>query len=162
MNMRDESRQKKILPVDLFLEGRPCLVVGGGTIAVRKVGHLLDSGAKVTVVSPALCPEIDAWRKARRLRQISRVFKVSDVKGNVLVFAATDDNAVNLRILKACRRARILCCSVDAHWDKGDFLTPAIIRHPQVTVAVSTGGQSCKRARRVKEKLATFLAAQDL
>lgn len=160
--MRDESRQKKILPVDLFVEGKPCLVVGGGAIAVRKVGHLLDSGAKVTVVSPSLCPAIDDWRKARRLRQLPRVFRASDVKGSVLVFAATDDTAVNLRVLKACRRARILCCSVDAHWDKGDFLTPAIIRHPKVTVAVSTGGQSCKRARLVKEQVSAFLADQEL
>lgn len=155
--MRDESRVRKILPVNLLLEGRPCLVVGGGNVAARKAGHLLDAGARVAVVSPAVEERIAGWAKQRRLRHVARAFRVSDVRGKFLVFAATDDATVNRRVLAACRKREILCNAADANWTRGDFVTPAITRTAGLVVTVSTGGRSCKTARIVKDKLAQVI-----
>jgi siroheme synthase-like protein len=145
---------RKIMPVDLLLEDRPCLVVGGGAVAARKVGHLLAAGARVTVVSAESCAAIEEWKRAGRLRHHPRNFRPGDLKGAFVVFAATDDNAVNGRVVRLCRQRRILCSAVDASWTKGDFITPALLRRPQFTLAVSTGGQSCRRARLIKDYLA--------
>ena len=155
--MRNETKIMKILPVDLLLEKRPCLVVGGGPISARKVGHLLDAGAKVTIVSSEVCNDIVAWKKAGRVRSRAHDFKESDIKGQRVVFAATNNPAVNGRIVALCHRKGVLCCSVDDNWTRGDFVTPATSRRPAVTLTVSTGGQSCRRARLVKDYLARHI-----
>ena len=160
--MRNESIVKKVLPVSLLIEDKPCLIVGGGAIAARKIGHLLAAGAEVTVVSPDLSPDIARWKKSRKVRHTPRAFKVGDVMGQFVVFAATDNKDVNLCVIKACQRRRILCCASDTNWAVGDFMTPAIIRHSALTVAVSTGGQSCTRARRVKERLEQVIIDEKL
>lgn len=160
--MRNESRTRKILPVDLLLEGRACLVVGGGPIAARKVGSLLEAGAVVTVVSPVLCSALAELKQEGRIRHKPRAFTAVDIKSQAVVFAVTDNGLVNRKVIRSCRRARILCSAADAHWVEGDFVSPAVIRRPLVTVAISTGGQSCKRAREIKEKLVQYLDGQKL
>lgn len=159
--MRDQNRIRKILPVDLMLEGRPCLVVGGGFIAARKVGHLLEAGAKVTIVSAVVSPELGRWIEAGKVTHRSRAFRDADLRGQFLVMAATDNAAVNARVVKLCRRAGILCASADAHWVDADFLTPATLRRPGLTLTVSTGGESCRRSRLVKDYLARRLGRLD-
>jgi siroheme synthase-like protein len=160
--MRKVSQGRKILPVSLLLEAKPCLVVGGGPIAARKVGHLLEAGATVTVVSPEVCPEIARLKQEGKLKHKPRVFTAADVRGQSVAFAVTDNGTVNLAVLRACRRAHVLCAAADAHWAEGDFVSPAVIRRPRVIVAVSTGGESCTRSRVIKEKLAQYLASQKL
>lgn len=154
---RSERRVRPILPASLLVGGRPCLVVGGGAIAARKVGHLLDARARVTVVSPEAVPELAALARARRIRHRARVFEAADVEGQSAVFAVTDSAAVNRRVLQACRRHGILCSAADANWPDGDFVTPAICRRAGLTVTVSTGGRSCRLARIVKDRLAQVL-----
>lgn len=155
--MRNETKILKILPVDLLLEKRPCLVVGGGPIAARKVGHLLDAGARVTIVSSEACNDILSWKKTGRVRHRAHDFLDSDLKGQHVVFAATNNPSVNGRIVALCHRKGVLCCSVDDNWTRGDFVTPATSRRPAVTLTVSTGGQSCRRARLVKDYLARHI-----
>ena len=159
--MRDETRTRKILPVDLMLEGRRCLVVGGGTIATRKVGHLLDAGAQVTVVSAAVLPELRRRIAAGQVEHRNREFRDADVKGRCLVIAATDNGSVNACVVRLCRRAGILCASADEHWMDGDFLTPATLRQPGLILTISTGGESCRRSRLVKDYLARHLDRLD-
>jgi len=151
--MNEKLRQTKSMPVSLLLEGRPCLVVGGGKIACRKAGHLLDAGAEVTVVSPELCDEFSTLC----VRHMDRTFEPDDVCGQTLVFAATNDRAVNRQVLERCRAEKILCSCVDGNWAGSDFTTPAITRHGNVTLTVSTGGQSCRQARLIKDHLARHL-----
>jgi len=155
--MRNESRIKKILPVDLMLAGRPCLVVGGGQVAARKVGHLLEAGANITVVGPETSEDVSRWITAGRIQHRPRNFRDSDLKGQFLVMAATDDAAVNGRVINLCRRKGILCSSADAHWPEADFLIPATLRRPHVTLTLSTGGESCRRARLLKDYLARHM-----
>ena len=155
--MRKTTVTRPILPACLLVAGEPCLVVGGGDIATRKVGHLLDAEANVTVVSPTLTDALQALAKARKIRVIVRVFAGSDVKGKCLVFATTDRQDVNRRVLAACRRQGVLCRASDGNWPDGNFVTPAICRGKGLVVTVSTGGRSCRQARIVKDKIARML-----
>ena len=146
--------EKSVFPVGLLATGRPCLVVGGGKVALRKTRLLLDAGAEVTIVSPDLVPELKECVERMNVRYIDRQFNSDDVPGCFLVFAATDDAAVNRRVLECCRSRDVLGCSVDSTWVDGDFVTPATFRKNDLTVSVSTGGKSCRRSKLVKESLA--------
>ncbi len=163
--MRSEERIRRIMPVDLLIEGRPCLVVGGGNVATRKVGHLLEAGAHVKVVSTTMSDAMAAWAAGGQITHMARKFKLSDLRGQFLVFAATDDEAVNRHVIACCRKREILCNAADANWTEGDFLTPAILRKAGLVVTVSTGGRSCRMARIIKDRLAetieTIAAAPD-
>lgn len=154
-------RTGRILPVSLISEGRPCVVVGAGAIARRKIGHLLDAGAAVTVVSPDVPDELVGLRDEHALSIKQRAFAPDDVKSAFVVFAATNDAAANAAVVDACRAQKVLCCAVDANWRDGDFVTPATVRKGPLSVAVSTSGQSCRRSRMIKESLGRHLDKVD-
>ena len=145
--MRKPAAQNPVLPVCLLLKGKPCLVVGGGVIASRKVSHLLDAEADVTVVSPAMSAGLLALPQAARLRLVTRPFEDADVAGKCLAFAATDSEAVNRQVLEACQARGILCSAADRNWPQGDFILPATCRKNGLVVTVSTGGRSCSQSR---------------
>lgn len=155
--MRKQTIARPILPACLLVAGRPCLVVGGGPIAARKVGHLLDAEADVTVISSTVTVALQALARSGKIRVTRRAFAESDVKGKYLVFATTDSTAVNRRVLESCRKRGVLCSAADRHWPEGDFVTPAICRKNGLVVTVSTGGRSCRQARIVKDRIAKLL-----
>jgi siroheme synthase-like protein len=157
--MRQPSPTHPILPICLLLADKPCLVVGGGTIASRKIGHLLDAAAAVTVVAPACTPELQKLAEAGKLRLIERPFTARDVTGQYLVLAATDNTTVNQRVLQACRKKGILCSAADSNWPDGDFILPATCRKHGLVITVATGGRSCRQARVIKDKIAEHLPA---
>ena len=147
------SPGKITYPINLLLTGRQCLVVGGGSVACRKISGLLDAGALVTVVAIRLDPELLSLAGEHKLEFRQRFYQASDLESMTLVFAATDDPEINAAILADCQEKRILCCVVDHQWPAGDFITPASFRYEGVTVSVSTGGSSCKEAKLVREIL---------
>jgi siroheme synthase-like protein len=155
--MRDETRARPILPVSLLVAGLPCLVVGGGKIAARKVGHLLDAEADVTVISPGISEALAGLVDAGRVRHEVRAVRDDDVKDYRLVFAVTDDEDTNRRVLDACRTHGVLSSAADANWPDGDLIMPAITRREGLVVTVATGGKSCRTARVVKDHLAKAL-----
>lgn len=155
--MNEQLKQTKALPANLLLAGRPCLVVGGGKVALRKIGHLLEADAAITVVCPETSPELGSLIHAGRVTHFARPFEAADVDGFVLAFAATSDRYVNRLVLEACRKKNVLCSCVDGNWSKSDFTTPAIARRGNLTLSVSTGGQSCRQAKMVKNSLAKHL-----
>jgi glutamyl-tRNA reductase len=122
-------------------------------VALHKVKLLLEGKANVWVVSPEAQEELRLLAVQGDIRWLSREFSDSDVAGMFLVFAATDSKAVNRHIVELCRGRGILCCAVNDDWIAGDFVTPAILRKDGLTVSISTGGQSCRRSRMVKENL---------
>lgn len=151
---------RKTLPVALLVEGRRCLVVGGGAVAGRKAEALLDAGAEVTMVAPATGERAAGLRKRRGFTLACREFALADLQpGLFLAVAATDDAALNRRILDACHARGLLCACPDRGWEDGDLISPASFRHGDLTVSVSTGGASCRRSRLVKESLARHAAA---
>jgi hypothetical protein len=114
-------------PMCLDMAGRPCLVVGGGPPAERKVVGLLQAGARLTVVSPRVTPQLDDWAREGRIRLIRRRYEASDLAGQSLVFVATDDGVVNAEVARDARAAGVLINAADdlAHCD---FILPAMLR----------------------------------
>src|SRR5712692_5678131 len=76
-------------PIFLDLRGRPCLVVGGGESATRKVDGLLGANADVTVISPEITDAIAEHARTKKLRHLKRRYQEGDLKGYFLAYAAT-------------------------------------------------------------------------
>lgn len=145
------------LPINLLIQGRSCLVVGGGKVAFRKIRLLLDAGAIVSSVSPEMCDEVKELSEKELITHQKRDFEQQDVEGAMIVFAATNCRPINRHILEACRKRNILCCCVDGNWSDADFTTPAITRQNGLTVSVSSNGRNCRQSKMVKNSLARHL-----
>jgi siroheme synthase-like protein len=143
-------------PVFLEMKGRPCVVVGGGTVAERKVEGLLAAGARVTVISPELTAALATLKEEGRLQHIARTYREGDLKGYEVAAAATDDGAVNAEVAAEGRRRRVWVNAVDDA-PNCDFILPSVIRRGDIVIAVSTGGASPALARRLRQELEAFL-----
>jgi uroporphyrin-III C-methyltransferase/precorrin-2 dehydrogenase/sirohydrochlorin ferrochelatase len=148
----------KFLPVYLDIQNRPCLVIGGGAVATRKVRMLLNAGGKVTVVTPEYSSEIASMLKDGKIELAQRHFEDSDIKDQVLIIASTNNETVNLQIADLARENNIPCNLVD-NPDKGSFIMPSVIDRSPVLVAVSTGGSSPVLARLIKARLESLIPA---
>jgi uroporphyrin-III C-methyltransferase/precorrin-2 dehydrogenase/sirohydrochlorin ferrochelatase len=146
----------KYLPVFLKLEGRPCLVVGGGKVAARKVTMLLRAGAKISLVAPALCDELEKLRESGRILYTGREFRDDDIDGMVLVIAATDNESVNRQVSVVADSHRIPVNVVDKS-KLCSFIVPSLVDRSPVQVAVSTGGASPVLARLLRARLESFI-----
>jgi precorrin-2 dehydrogenase/sirohydrochlorin ferrochelatase len=133
----------------LDLEGRRCLVVGGGSIGIEKASGLLDCGASVTVVAP----QADAGLLELPLEWLRRAYRPSDLDGRYVVVAATSNRSVNRRVF-ADAEARALLCNVVDTPELCSFILPAVHREGPIAVAVSTGGASPALAQHLRERLA--------
>ena len=137
------------LPLFVDLRGRPCLLVGGGEVAHRKLTLLLRAGAAVEVIAPEVGHEVAALAEAHGLLVQRRGFEPADVAGRYLVIAATNDTGVNRRVFEAASLAHTLVNSVDQP-AISSAIFPAIVDRSPVLVAVSTGGSSPTLARLVR------------
>lgn len=147
--------------INLFLEGRRCLVIGGGKIALHKTELLLEAGAQVHVISPEITPEFERLVELKLVTYEAREFEVTDATNATLVYAATNSRGANRAILSACRENQLLCCCVDGNWSDGDFTTPAITRHNQLMISISSGGTNCRQSKLVKNSLGRHLEMLD-
>ncbi|MBM3497484.1 MAG: bifunctional precorrin-2 dehydrogenase/sirohydrochlorin ferrochelatase [Armatimonadetes bacterium] len=141
-----------VYPISLLIEGRRCLVIGGGKVAERKVLSLLEAGAQVRVVSPEATREIADLAAAGRIEWRRAEASEADLADAFLVIAATDDAAVNARLAAAANAAGKLVNAVDQPADC-NFFVPASVRRGPVLLTVSTGGGSPALAKRLREKL---------
>jgi precorrin-2 dehydrogenase len=142
-------------PIFLELAGRPCLVVGGGAIAERKVEGLLAVGATVTVVSPELSAPLRALVDTGQLRHVARGYRHGDLDGHQLAFVATDDGAVNAAVAREGRERGVWVNAADdpAHCA---FILPSVLRRGELQVAVATGGTSPALSRAIREELEAY------
>ncbi len=143
------------LPVFFDLHGRLCAVVGGGAVATRKARAVVGAGGQVRVVAPAFTAELGALPR-ERVELIHRPYETGDLDGACLAFAATDDPRVNQQVLRDARAAGIPVASADAP-RSGDFILPAVHRHGEITIGISTGGASPIAAQLVREEVARSL-----
>ncbi|MCL4514064.1 MAG: bifunctional precorrin-2 dehydrogenase/sirohydrochlorin ferrochelatase [Firmicutes bacterium] len=143
---------ERYFPIMLDLAERSCLVVGGGKVAERKVGSLLECGAKVTVVSPELVEGLARLAAEGRIVHLPRGYEPGDCTGMFVVIAATDDQAVNEAVAGEARESRCLVNVVDCAAES-NFIVPAVARQGALTLAISTGGASPALARRLREDL---------
>jgi uroporphyrin-III C-methyltransferase/precorrin-2 dehydrogenase/sirohydrochlorin ferrochelatase len=145
-----------LYPLGLRLAGRRVVVVGGGTIATRRVPALLDADACVVVVSPVLTPALRGLLDAGRFEWRPRTFESSDLDGAWLVQVAVDDSAAAAQVSAAAEERRVFCVRADDR-HAATAWTPAVTRHGQVTVAV-LGGGSPKLSTSVRDRVAALLA----
>ena len=145
-------------PVFFDLRQRPVLVIGGGELALEKVRGLLAAEACVTVLSPSLSDALAALRDDGTISHLARDYRPGDMSDFALVMAASDDRARNAEWQ---RDARLLGVPINAADDPAhcDFILPAVVRDPPLTLAISTGGGSPAIARRLREELTDYLNA---
>ncbi len=148
----------RFLPIFMNIRGRPCLVVGGGQIAARKVYLLHRAGGVVTVVSPELCDELKRWAKAGDIRYLAKAFAPNDLEGAKIVIAATNQQDVNAQVAKEAD-ARGIPVNVVDNQALCSFIMPSIIDRTPVQIAISTGGASPVLARLLRARLETFIPA---
>jgi uroporphyrin-III C-methyltransferase/precorrin-2 dehydrogenase/sirohydrochlorin ferrochelatase len=124
-----------VYPLGLRLAGRPVLVVGGGSVAQRRVPALVDAGADVHLVAPVITPALESLVSSGRVRHSARPYEPSDTDGAWLVLALTDSPDVNAAVFAAAEAAQTFCVRADDAALSSAW-TPAVGRYDRVTVAV--------------------------
>ncbi len=139
------------LPLFADVGGQPCLVIGGDQIAEVRVRALLDAGAGVTVIAPALTPALAAWEQCRQIVVVRRQYLDGDLNDKALVFctALTED----LDAIAASARALRIPLNITDSPALSSFIVPAVVRRGDLQVAVSTGGASPALAGILREEL---------
>ena len=143
---------RKYYPVFLDIEGRKCVVVGGGEVAARKAKSLVEAGGAVKVVSPEFCSRLSNLAKRGSVVLVRRRFEAQDLYGASVVIACTDDREVNEKVFAAARKKRILVNVVDSP-AQCDFIVPSVVSRGALSIAISTSGVSPALARRMRQEL---------
>ncbi|MFW5902153.1 MAG: precorrin-2 dehydrogenase/sirohydrochlorin ferrochelatase family protein [Thermodesulfobacteriota bacterium] len=141
-------------PINLDIDGRKCLVVGGGGVATRKVQSLLSCGAQVTVISPAMSETLERLSGEQGLTLIRRPYQSTDLEGHFLVIGATDDMTLSRRINADAEERGMLCNIADVP-EICNFILPAVIRQGDLLLTVSTSGKSPAFAKHLRKQLQT-------
>jgi siroheme synthase-like protein len=150
----------RYLPIAVDLQGRACVVVGGGEVAARKIETLLRAGAHVTVIAPHVSQEIETWEgKEPHLHLERRPYRSGDLEGAALAFAATDSPRVHAEIATEAKERGVWLNAADDP-DHCSFLMPAVVERGPIAIAVGTGGASPALARRVRDEVATRIGVE--
>ena len=139
-------------PIFIQLQGESTLVVGGGSVARRKVETLLEHGASVSIVSRALCTKLEELVEKGKIRFLGKKFQESFLGGAFLVIAATDDKELNHKISRAARAKGLLINAVDQPEDC-NFIVPSIVNRGNLQIAISTSGKSPAMAKTIRKEL---------
>ncbi|MBI1387609.1 MAG: bifunctional precorrin-2 dehydrogenase/sirohydrochlorin ferrochelatase [bacterium] len=151
--MKDENKgYTSYYSICLNVKNRRCVVVGGGDVARRKAASLVDCGAVLTVVSPALDPVLEYMAFQKEINWIQREFEENDLEKVFLAVAATDNRDVNRRIGELCNKRGIIVNIVDAP-DESDFINPTTVERGPLTIAISTCGLSPSLAASIRQEL---------
>jgi len=144
--------RQRLFPILVSLEGKKVVVIGGGTIAERKIRTVLDCGAFVTVIAPELTEGLSDLASEHKFIYLKREYRNGDLAGANLAFAAVDDSDVSEEVASEALKRNVLLNVVDqpAHCS---FIVPAVVRRGLLTLAVSTGGASPAWARNIRNRL---------
>ena len=150
------AKSSNLFSIELNLEGRNVLVVGGGRIALRKVKTLLPTGARITVVAPQIDPELVSLASTNASVALNaQAYDSQDLRGIFMVFICTDQPAVNAQVSNDARARRILVNNACDYLD-GDFIVPARMDFGEnIAVTVSTQGRAPSLAKKLKQKIQT-------
>lgn len=157
----NEKSQKAIVYYPIFFntQGKKCVVIGGGNVALRKIKSLLECRADITVISPKPRPEISKLSEERTIRLIERDYKASDLKDAVIAVVCTDTKKVNRKAADEARKAGALVNVADDP-QRSDFIIPSFFRRGSLTLAVSTSGVSPALAKKIRAKLEKSFGAE--
>lgn len=146
-------------PIALELEGRLCIVVGGGELAEHKCGSLIEAGARVKVVSESFTLGLEELARRGSVELIRKSYSDGDLEGAFLAVAATDDASTNAQIFEEAEQRRVLLNAVD-DVEHCHFAVPSIIRHGDFIIAISTGGKAPALAKRLRIELSEQFGAE--
>lgn len=146
------------LPIFFNITNRLCIVIGGGSVAARKVNVLLKANAAVTVIAPDICPELQTLAETNVIKFIQASYAATQLNGACLVVAATDDHAVNKAVSSDAKKLNIPVNVVDAP-DLCTFTMGSIIERSPVVIAISSEGNAPVLARYIRTKIETMLPA---
>ncbi len=139
-------------PVYLNLEDKRCLVVGGGEVAQRKVLTLLESSARVVVISPRLTPKLLELVNNRQITWFERGYREGDMKDSFMVIAATDERKLNERLAAEANEHNILMNIVDVP-EFCNFIVPSRVQRGDLSISISTAGKSPALAKKIRRQL---------
>ncbi|MEO8602202.1 MAG: bifunctional precorrin-2 dehydrogenase/sirohydrochlorin ferrochelatase [bacterium] len=146
-------------PVWLRVAGEPCVVVGGGAVATRKVESLLAAGARVTVIAPRLSQTLRDLAAGGEIELEARPYRCGDLRGARLAFAATDDEALHAILADDAAAANVPLNVVDQPaWCS--FIVPAVLRRGALSIGVSTDGNSPALAGRIRDHVGAALGPE--
>ena len=146
-------------PIFLNLEGKRCVVIGGGRVAEGKLVKLAESGSQITVISPEATPTIRQAAQQGSIEWLQRKYQPGDLDGAFIAIAATNRRSVNQQIFEEAQQLGVLLNVVDDP-ERCGFIAPSIIERGPVTVAISTSGASPALARKLRETLSDSPALQ--
>ncbi|ABB22939.1 precorrin-2 dehydrogenase/sirohydrochlorin ferrochelatase family protein [Pelodictyon luteolum] len=129
------------IPLNIRIDGRRILFVGGGALVMHKLQSVRLFTGDITVLAPDISPEVSATD----VHQLRKSYATSDLDGFFLIYACSEDDRLNRRVLADAQEKGILCNIVDNRMDS-DFISPALFRHDGMTVAVSSDGRNARRS----------------
>ena len=144
------------LPIFINIRKKPCIVIGGGDIALRKINLLLKAQAKVDCLSPLFCKGIKNLSKDGHITLINKSFDQTDIKDYSIIIAATDDSSVNSSISAIAQVKKIPVNVVDSP-ELSSFIMPSIVDRSPLIIAVSSSGKAPVLSRIIRAKLETVI-----
>lgn len=144
------------LPIFLNIRNKPCLVVGGGEVASRKISLLLQAGARVTVISPELDSLLDDVVAHGKILYQSTHFQPECLENISLVIAATNDRTINRLVSESAQQRQIPVNVVDDP-ELCTFIMPSIVDRSPLIIAISSGGHSPVLARLLRAQLEAMI-----
>ena len=144
------------LPIFINIRKKPCVVIGGGDIALRKINLLLKAQAKVICLSPLFCKGIKNLSKDGHITLINKSFDQTDIKDYSIIIAATDDSSVNSSISAIAQVKKIPVNVVDSP-ELSSFIMPSIVDRSPLIIAVSSSGKAPVLSRIIRAKLETVI-----
>ena len=141
----------KFYPINLNVENKKCVVIGGGKIALEKISGLIEANAKVEVIAPKVCAEVEELFQSGKINLIREKYSAEKISDGVILIAATNNFELNQKILSDGREKNFLVNIVDSF--DGDFTVPSRIRRGDFLLAISTGGKSPGFSRFVRQML---------
>ena len=142
----------RFYPMMLDLRGKRCVVVGGGEVAARKVESLVECGAKVTVIAPAIDSSLKPLVDGGAVTHFAHSYGAGDLAGAALAIASTDNEAVNRSVYADANALGIPVNVVDVP-DLCTFIVPAVVEQGDLTIAISTSGKSPAMAKRIRKEM---------
>lgn len=139
---------KQFAPLLVNLYNRDILIVGGGKAALLKAKGLSRFTSRITIISPIICDELQDYQ----FTFCKREYQLGDADGFFMVYACTDDTELNNKIGEECESRNILY-SVCDNPEKSTFVSPAICKNGEITIAIGTNGNSCKHAINIRNQI---------
>ena len=147
-----KSKISTFYPILINLQRFPCLVIGGGNVALRKVESLLSYNVKITVLSPKICKPLKALIKKNKLNLINKPYSKEYLKKYKIIFSATNKREINEQVFNDCKAENKLLNVVDVP-ELCDFILPAVVRRGDLTISVSSQGRAPFFAKEMKNKI---------